>query len=231
MNQLQNLTNQMSRRHFFGRSASGLGIAALGSLLGQNSAEAAHSNNLPTNLPMKAPTAKRVIYLFQSGAPSQMDMFDYKPEMAKRYGEELPESVRGNQRLTGMTAQQGRLCVAPTIYNFEQRGQSGAWMSDLLPHTAKITDDLCIVKSMHTDAINHDPAITFLMTGSQLPGRPSMGSWLSYGLGSENSNLPAFVVMSSKGSGRKNGQPLYQRLWGSGFIPSQHQGCSFWWRY
>ena len=221
----------MSRRHFFGRSASGLGIAALGSLLGQNSAEAAHSNNLPTNLPMKAPTAKRVIYLFQSGAPSQMDMFDYKPEMAKRYGEELPESVRGNQRLTGMTAQQGRLCVAPTIYNFEQRGQSGAWMSDLLPHTAKITDDLCIVKSMHTDAINHDPAITFLMTGSQLPGRPSMGSWLSYGLGSENSNLPAFVVMSSKGSGRKNGQPLYQRLWGSGFIPSQHQGCSFWWRY
>lgn len=223
MSEIEKLMNHMSRRHFFGKSASGLGIAALGSLLQQQSASA--SNEARQRL--ICPTAKRVIYLFQSGAPSQMDLFDYKPEMATRYGEELPSSVRGNQRLTGMTAQQGRLCIAPTIYQFRKRGEAGTWVSDLLPYTAQIADDICVIKSMHTDAINHDPAITFLMTGSQLPGRPSMGSWLSYGLGSENDNLPAFVVMTSKGSGRKNGQPLYQRLWGSGFIPSQHQGVHF----
>ncbi len=223
MNQISEHANRLSRRYFFGRSASGLGVAALGSLLGNLSAEAGTNPGIPQT----TAKAKRVIYLFQSGAPSQMDLFDHKPAIAERYGEELPASVRMGQRLTGMTAKQDRLCIAPTIYDFKQHGKSGAWVSDLMPHTAKISDDLCFIKSMHTDAINHDPAITFLMTGSQLPGRPSMGSWLSYGLGNENQNLPAFVVMSSKGTGRPNGQPLYQRLWGSGFIPSQHQGVRF----
>lgn len=222
MNTHSELAAQLSRRHFFGKSASGLGIAALASLLGKDVAQA---NAVAP--PPQRPRAKRVIYLFQSGAPSQMDLFDYKPQMADQYGEEFPDSIRMGQRLTGMTAQQGRLCVAPTIYDFKQHGESGAWVSNLMPHTAQIADDLCFIKSMHTDAINHDPAITFLMTGSQLPGRPSMGAWLSYGLGSENQNLPAFVVMTSKGTGRANGQPLYQRLWGSGFIPSQHQGVLF----
>ncbi|WP_417849155.1 DUF1501 domain-containing protein [Thalassoglobus sp.] len=223
MNQISEHANRLSRRYFFGRSASGLGVAALGSLLGNLSAEAGTNPGIPQT----TAKAKRVIYLFQSGAPSQMDLFDHKPAIAERYGEELPASVRMGQRLTGMTAKQDRLCIAPTIYDFKQHGKSGAWVSDLMPHTAKISDDLCFIKSMHTDAINHDPAITFLMTGSQLPGRPSMGSWVSYGLGNENQNLPAFVVMSSKGTGRPNGQPLYQRLWGSGFIPSQHQGVRF----
>ncbi len=223
MNQISEHANRLSRRYFFGRSASGLGVAALGSLLGNLSAGAGTNPGIPQT----TAKAKRVIYLFQSGAPSQMDLFDHKPAIAERYGEELPASVRMGQRLTGMTAKQDRLCIAPTIYDFKQHGKSGAWVSDLMPHTAKISDDLCFIKSMHTDAINHDPAITFLMTGSQLPGRPSMGSWLSYGLGNENQNLPAFVVMSSKGTGRPNGQPLYQRLWGSGFIPSQHQGVRF----
>ncbi|QDT32036.1 DUF1501 domain-containing protein [Thalassoglobus polymorphus] len=223
MNQISEHANRLSRRYFFGRSASGLGVAALGSLLGNLPAKAGADSGIPQT----TAKAKRVIYLFQSGAPSQMDLFDHKPAIAERYGEELPDSVRMGQRLTGMTAKQDRLCIAPTIYDFKQHGKSGAWVSNLMPHTANISDDLCFIKSMHTDAINHDPAITFLMTGSQLPGRPSMGAWLSYGLGNENQNLPAFVVMSSKGTGRPNGQPLYQRLWGSGFIPSQHQGVRF----
>lgn len=223
MNLLNGLATQLTRRHFFSRSATGLGVAALSSLMhGDNTFAGANVAGVP-----HTGSAKRVIYLFQSGAPSQMDLFDYKPQIASRYGEELPASVRKGQRLTGMTASQDRLCIAPTIYQFQQHGESGTWVSELMPHTARIADDLCFIKSLHTDAINHDPAITFLMTGSQLPGRPSIGSWLSYGIGSENQNLPAFVVMASRGSGRPNGQPLYQRLWGSGFIPSQHQGVRF----
>ncbi|REJ96882.1 MAG: DUF1501 domain-containing protein [Planctomycetota bacterium] len=210
----------IARRHFFRRSATGLGVAALGSLLGGEAAPGAKCSHAPAR-------AKRVIYLFQSGAPAQMDLFDYKPRTLQEFGKELPESVRGDQRLTGMTANQDKLCVAPSMYKFDRHGQSGAWVSELMPHTAQVADDLCFIKSMHTDAINHDPAITFLMTGSQQPGRPSIGAWLSYGLGRETEELPAFVVMISQGSGRPNGQPLYQRLWGSGFAPSQHQGVQF----
>ena len=175
-------------------------------------------------LPHFAARAKRVIYLFQSGGPSQMDLFDPKPALAGMFDHELPDSVRMGQRITGMTSGQSRLPIAPSIFKFARHGQCGATVSELLPHTAAIADDLCFIKSLHTDAINHDPAITFFQTGFQLAGRPSIGSWISYGLGSENSSLPAFVVMNSMGTGNRNDQPLYDRLWGSGFIPSNHQG-------
>ena len=209
-----------TRRHFLGRSASAVGVAALASLLNED-AEA----RLP-GLPHFAARAKRVIYLFQSGAPAQQDLFDYKPGLTNLRGTELPDSVRQGQRLTGMTAAQDSLPIAPSIFKFRQHGKCGAWVSDLLPHTAKVVDHLCFIKSMHTEAINHDPAITFMQTGSQLAGRPSMGAWLSYGLGSENRDLPAFVAMVSQSSGRA-GQPLYDRLWGSGFLPSEYQGVKF----
>ncbi|MFM7869153.1 MAG: DUF1501 domain-containing protein, partial [Planctomycetaceae bacterium] len=173
--------------------------------------------------PHAAPRAKRVIFLFQSGAPSQLDLFDYKPGLRGLRGTELPESVRQGQRLTGMTSGQSSFPVAPTMFRFRQRGSSGSWVSDLLPRTASIADRLCFVRSMHTEAINHDPAITFFQTGAQLAGRPSLGSWLSYGLGSESSDLPAFVAMIS-GTGD---QPLYDRLWGSGFLPTRYAGVKF----
>ena len=211
-----------TRRRFFERSATGLGAAALATLLGQDSAAAPKTGGLE-GLPHFAPRAKKVIYLFQSGAPSQMDLFDYKPGLANRRASELPDSIRQGQRLTGMTSKQASFPVAPTSFSFAQHGQSGAWISDLLPHTAKVADELCFIKSMRTDAINHDPAITFFQTGTQLAGRPSMGAWLSYGLGNENENLPAFVAMVS-GSG---GQPLYDRLWGAGFLPTQYAGVEF----
>jgi len=175
-------------------------------------------------LPHFAPKAKRVIYLFQSGAPSQMDLFDYKPLLNKMHGQELPDSVRKGQRLTGMTAGQSSFPLAGSHYDFKQYGPSGMWISDKLPYTAKIADELCFIKSMYTEAINHDPAATFIQTGSQLPGRPAIGAWIDYGLGSGNENLPAFIVLNSKGQG---GQPLYARLWGNGFLPSQHQGVQF----
>ncbi|KAA3636738.1 MAG: DUF1501 domain-containing protein, partial [Bacteroidetes bacterium] len=165
--------------------------------------------------------------LFQSGGPSQLELFDYKPLLTKMRGQDLPESIRQGQRLTGMTSGQESFPLADSLFKFKQHGQSGAWMSDLLPYTSKVVDDLCIVKSMHTEAINHDPAITFFQTGSQQPGRPAMGSWLSYGLGSENENLPAFCVLLSRGTGRPFGQPLYSRLWGNGFLHSLHQGVQF----
>lgn len=174
--------------------------------------------------PHHPPKAKRIIYLFMSGGPSQLDLFDYKPLLNKKNGEDLPDSVRQGQRLTGMSAHQARLPLAGSIFEFKQHGQSGAWFSNLLPHTARLADDLCLVKSLHTEAINHDPAITFFQTGSQLAGRPSMGSWLSYGLGSLNENLPAFVVLISKD---RIDQPLYARLWGNGFLASTHQGVQF----
>jgi hypothetical protein len=216
----------LNRRCFLDRSANGLGLAALASLLAKDHGVQADETNRNSRLHVP-PKAKRVIYLFQSGGPSQMDLFDYKPQLAESYDRDLPDSVRQGQRFTTMTSGQGRFPIAPSIFRFAQHGQNGTWLSELLPHTAKVVDDLCIVRSMHTEAINHDPAVTFFQTGSQQPGRPSIGSWLSYGLGSENENLPAFVVLLSRGSGRPNCQPLYDRLWGSGFLPSQHQGVKF----
>ena len=205
----------LTRRHFFGRAATGIGAAALSSLLNDEGRCAAAAEE-----PAKA---RRVIYLFQSGAPSQMDLFDYKPKLTDLRGTELPDSIRQGQRLTGMTKDQSSFPIAPSMFRFQRRGECGAWVSDLMPHTAQIVDDLCFVKSMHTEAINHDPAITFIQTGAQLAGRPSLGSWLSYGLGSENRDLPTFVAMVS-GSG---GQPLYDRLWGSGFLPTRYAGVKF----
>ena len=222
---------EVSRRTFLSRSASGIGLAALGSLL-PASPHAAPRATPQANVglagfPNYAAKAKRVIYLFQSGAPSQMDLFDPKPNLAARRKEELPESIRKGQRLTTMTSGQKSFPVAPSIFKFAQHGQSGAWLTELMPHLAGVADELCFIRSMHTDAINHDPAITFFQTGHQLPGRPSMGSWLSYGLGSENQNLPAYVVLTSFGTGRRDDQPLYDRLWSSGFLPTQHQGVKF----
>jgi len=198
-----------TRRHF-------LGAAALASLSRQGQAA--------THFPAKA---KRVIYLFQSGAPSQIETFDYKPRLMEFQGAELPDSIRQGQRLTGMTATQTTFPVVPSKFAFSQHGKSGAWVSDLLPHMRKVVDDICFIKTLHTEAINHDPAITFFQTGFQLAGRPSIGAWLDYGLGSENKDLPAFVVMVSQGSGNKGDQPLYDRLWGSGFLPSRYQGVKF----
>ena len=198
-----------------------MGAIALSKLLGDELPRGGLSG-----LPHFAPKAKRVIYLFQSGAPSQIELFDYKPKLQQLRGTDLPDSVRQGQRLTAMTASQASFPIVPSMFSFRQRGHSGAWVSELLPHTAEIADKLCFVKSMHTEAINHDPAVTFFQTGAQLAGRPSIGAWISYGLGSENRDLPAFVVMVSSGSGR-SGQPLYDRLWGSGFLPTRYQGVKF----
>ncbi|MDB6111630.1 MAG: hypothetical protein JWR69_3380 [Pedosphaera sp.] len=218
----------MNRRDFFGRFALGLGGAALFGLLNEKGFAApsvgAHPFTGSLAAPHFAPKAKRIIYLFMSGGPSQMDLFDYKPLLNKLNGQDLPDSVRQGQRLTGMSGNQASLPLAGSIFNFAQHGQSGAWFSELMPWTAKMADELCFVKSLQTEAINHDPAITFFQTGSQLPGRPSMGAWLSYGLGSANQNLPAFVVLLSKD---RIDQPLYARLWGNGFLPSLHQGVQF----
>lgn len=217
-----------TRRDFLTKTSLGMGALTLGSMLYPNTlfgnSIINKYNSGPLGLPHFAPKAKRVIYLFQSGAPSQIDIFDYKPTLNKRNGEELPTSVRGEQRLTGMTAGQATFPMVGSIFNFKQYGNSGAWMSDLMPHTAKIVDELCFIKSMHTSEINHDPAVTFLQTGSNLPGRPSIGSWVSYGLGTDNKNLPEFVVLVTKD---KSGQPLYARSWGNGFLPSKHQGVQF----
>jgi hypothetical protein len=212
----------ITRRHFFAKSARGLGSIALRSLL-PGIAAAKESAGLP-QLPNFAPKAKRVIYLFQSGAPSQIELFDYKPLLNKLNGEQMPESVRGTQRLTGMTAQQSSIPLAGSHFEFKQHGQSGAWLSSLLPHTASVADQLCIVRSMFTEAINHDPAITFFQTGSQIAGRPSVGSWIHYGLGTVNQNLPAFIVLVTP---HKADQPLYARLWGSGFLDARYQGVQF----
>ncbi len=224
-----------TRRHFFGLGSTGIGTAALATLLNRDLG-AAVFGRLPSGadtlrglpgFPHFAPTAKRVIYLFQSGAPSQMELFDYKPGLQELRGTELPDSIRKGQRLTGMTATQSSFPVAPTLFKFSQHGQSGAWVSELMPHTAGIADDISFVKSMHTEAINHDPAVTFFQTGAQLAGRPSIGSWISYGLGSDTEDLPSFVVMVSMGTGAPGGQPLYDRLWGSGFLPTRYQGVKF----
>ncbi|MEN7548938.1 DUF1501 domain-containing protein [Rapidithrix thailandica] len=216
---------QMNRRHFLSKTSLGIGGVALASLLNPGSLFAGNASNISPRLPHFPPKVKRVIYLFQSGGPSQLELFDHKPLLLKRNGEELPTSIRGEQRLTGMTADQKSFPMAGAQFSFAQQGQSGAWISELLPHTASIADELCIIRSMHTEAINHDPAITFFQTGSQQAGRPSIGAWLSYGLGSDNDNLPSFCVLLSRG--REGGQPLYSRLWGNGFLPSLHQGVQF----
>ena len=234
MDGLDDLKYLSTRRHFLSKTSLGIGAAALASILTPGSAlgGSATGRRSPDDLgggvlgsPHFVPRAKRVIYLFQSGGPSQLETFDYKPLLREMNGEELPDSVRGEQRLTGMSAHQRSFPLAGSQFNFSQHGESGIWVSELMPHTAKIADELCVIKSMHTDAINHDPAITFFQTGSQQSGRPSIGSWLSYGLGSENDNLPAFVVLLSRG--REGDQPLYSWLWGNGFLPSQHQGVQF----
>ena len=217
---------KLNRRRFLSKVSLGIGSVALGSLMipdlfGNKSDE----EMLMAGLPHFAPKAKRIIYLFQNGAPSQLDLFDYKPKLIEMFGQDLPESIRNGQRLTGMTADQKKFPLAGSKFRFDQYGQHKAWISELLPHTAKVADDLCIIKSMHTEAINHDPALTFLQTGAQVGNRPSMGSWMSYGLGSENKNLPAFCVLLSKGKG--NGQGVYSKLWTNGFLDSIHQGVQF----
>ncbi len=214
MHECSNYNPFRTRREFLERLGMGLGGLALSSLV--NPVQAAETEMIPR--------AKRIIYLFQSGGPSQFELFDYKPQINAMHGQELPESVRKGQRLTGMTGFQNSLPLARSHFGFTQHGESGAWVSELMPYTAKVADELCFVKSMHTEAINHDPAITFFLTGSQIAGRPSFGSWLSYGLGTENENLPAFCVLITKD---KSGQPLYARLWGNGFLSSQHQGVQF----
>ena len=227
MNPIAEQNLLLTRRHFFSRMGLGIGTAALASLLNENGL--AQSNaagiGLP-GLPHFAPKAKRVIFLFQAGGPSQLDLFDHKPNLEKMRGENLPDSIRQGQRLTGMTAHQTNFPTAPSVFKFAQHGKSGHWLSEILPYHAKVADELSFIKSMNTEQINHDPAITASLTGFQLAGRPSLGSWMAYGLGSENKDLPAFIVMVSLG---RNGgdQPLYDRLWGSGFLPSQYQGVKF----
>jgi uncharacterized protein (DUF1501 family) len=213
----------LTRRHFFGLGAAGIGGLALDSLLGPDLLGL--KSSVPTTGTHFRPTAKRVIYMHMEGAPSQLDLFDYKPGLQKYYNQELPESVRQGQRLTGMTSGQARFPIAPSVFKFNKyaNNQDGVWLSELLPHTASLAKDMCLIRSMHTDAINHEPALTFFNTGSQQVGRASFGSWMSYGLGNANANLPAFVVMLSQGAG--NMQALAARMWGSGFLPSEHQGC------
>jgi hypothetical protein len=230
MDPCRELALKLTRRQLFGLTGTGIGIPALASLLAPDlaagSSQKAGGGGL-AGFPHFAPKAKRVIFLHQSGAPSQLDLFDYKPRLHNHHGTELPDSVRMGQRITGMTSGQSSFPVVSSIFRFQQHGQSGAWLSELLPHTAKIVDDITLIKTVHTEAINHDPAITFIQSGSQQPGRPSMGAWVSYGLGSENQNLPAFVVLISQADAINTDQPLFSRLWGSGFLPSSHQGVRF----
>jgi hypothetical protein len=224
----------LNRRHFFSRTSLGIGGAALAAILNDDLAPTRAATPGPINLdaaphgilgkPHFPPKAKRIIYLFMSGGPSQLDLFDHKPMLNRMNGQDLPESIRGGQRLTGMSANQATLPLAGSIFKFARHGDSGASVSELLPHTARMADEICFVKSAYTEAINHDPAITFFQTGSQIAGRPSIGSWMSYGLGSVNQNLPAFCVLLSQ---KRPDQPLYSRLWGNGFLPSIHQGVQF----
>lgn len=234
MDELYEYRMNLNRREFLSKTSLGLGVAALASIVpGCGTKAISGLDNLvgksyrALGTAHIAPKAKRVIYLFQSGGPSQIELFDPKPLLKKMFGEELPDSVRMGQRLTGMTAGQSSFPLAGSHFNFHQKGESGAMMSEALPYLGEIADELCIIKSMHTEAINHGPATSFFQTGHQQPGRPSIGSWLSYGLGSLNNNLPTFSVLLSRGSGRPNAQPLYSRLWGNGFLPSLHQGVQF----
>ena len=228
MNPLREHELLLTRRQFFGKSAVGLGAAALGSLVNPDlfAGESGSTiNTYPLAQPHFTPKAKRVIYLFMAGGPSQLDLLDYKPGLEELHSKELPASIRMGQRLTGMTSGQSSFPVVKSLFKFSQHGKSGAWISELLPNISTIADDICILKTVNTEAINHDPAITFIQTGFQQPGRPCSGAWLSYGLGAANKNLPAFIVMIS--NGKESDQPLYTRLWGSGFLPSEHQGVQF----
>ncbi len=232
MDDLTEYQMHLNRRAFLSKTSLGLGAAALASILPGCGSKAISSleslsGERALNVTHFAPKAKRVIYLFQSGGPSQIELFDPKPVLTNMFGEELPDSVRMGQRLTGMTSGQASFPLAGSYFKFKQKGKSGTWISEALPHIGEIVDELCIIKSMHTEAINHGPATAFFQTGHQQPGRPSIGSWLSYGLGSLNDNLPTFSVLLSRGSGRPNAQPLYSRLWGNGFLPSLHQGVQF----
>ena len=215
------MTPLLSRRQLLNRFGAGLGGAALAEMLASNSAAAPTAERGILGATHFAPKAKRIIYLFMSGAPSQLDLFDYKPLLNQRHGEQLPDSVRGGQRLTGMSGNQSSIPLVGSPFKFTKHGRAGTEFSELLPHTAGLADDLCVVRSMFTEAINHGPGVTFLQTGTQIAGRPSFGAWLSYGLGQENANLPSFVVLTTKGKG---GQPLGAHLWGSGFLPTKHQG-------
>ncbi|MBS33633.1 MAG: sulfatase [Verrucomicrobiales bacterium] len=226
MNPLAEYHNmQQTRRAFLRGGALGLGSIALGSMLNGQAASRNAIDGL-ADPPQFTPKAKRVIYLFQSGGPSQLDLFDHKPHLAKRFGEEVPESIYPAERKTTMTSGQKSFPCAPSMLKFAQHGQAGTWLSDAMPHLAKCIDDVCVIKSMHTEAINHDPAAMLFQTGSVIPGRPSMGAWVSYGLGSDNANLPSFVALTSNGRA-KAGQPLYDRLWGAGFLPGRFQGVKF----
>lgn len=219
----------MTRRHFFGRTAAGIGTAALSSLLNSERTAGSDFDGIPNLSSLGhthfTPKAKRIIYLFMAGGPSQLDLYDYKPRLASLHQTELPASVRNGQRITGMTSGQSSFPVANTMFKFSPRGKSGTKISELLPHIGSIVDDISVIKTINTEAINHDPAITYIQTGFQNPGRPCLGSWLSYGLGSTNRDLPTFVVMIS--SGRESDQPLFARLWSSGFLESQFQGVQF----
>jgi hypothetical protein len=223
----------VTRRQFFGRTGCGVGTAALAWLLGRDGL-AADTSPAPggrvgglRGLPHFAPKARRVIYLFQNGAPTHVDLFDYKPRLQKLHGQPVPESYVAGRRFSTMTGSpQGKLLLAP-VEPFKQHGRCGAWVSNFMPHTASMVDDLCFIKSMHTEAVNHAPAITFFLTGAELPGRPTLGAWLTYGLGSDTDELPAFVVMTSVSRGTTCGQIFYDFYWGSGFLPSRFQGVKF----
>lgn len=235
--ELEQIKKKWDRRNFLTKTSLGIGAVALGSLLGNTlmgkatnaiaaeGSAASLEEEILRAIPHFAPKAKRVVYLFMSGGPSQFETFDYKPKLVDMFGQPLPDSVRQGQRLTSMSSNQSILPIVPSIYKFNQHGQSQTWISEMLPHTAEVVDDLCIIKSIHSEAINHDPAITFFQTGNQLPGRASIGSWVSYGLGTDNKNLPNFIVLVSKNASKD--QPLYSRLWGNGFLPSEHQGVQF----
>lgn len=220
-----------TRRHFFGRTATGIGTAALASLLNPELFAAKKEQKYATEPgilsgPHHKPTAKRVIYLFMSGAPSQIDLFDHKPKLNDMFDKDLPPSVIKGQRFTTMTSGQKRFPIAPSMFKFKQHGKNGTWFSELLPNMASVADDIAVIKTVNTEAINHDPAITYIQTGHQIPGRPSLGAWLSYGLGSSNVDLPSFVVLHSTWSAKRAAQALYNRLWGSGWLPSKFQGVS-----
>lgn len=229
MNPILEHQAEITRRHFFSKMSLGIGTLALGSLLNPKLLAASKSQQSNTGLPLPhfAPKAKRIIYLFQNGAPSHVDLFDYKPKLKQWHGKQIPDELVNGKRFSTMTGKQVDRPVLSEITNFQQRGQSGAWVSDFLPHTASIADELCFVKSMYTEQVNHAPAITFFLTGSEMPGRPSMGSWLSYGLGSDSDNLPAFVAMTSRDKEASCGQIFYDYYWGSGFLPSKFQGVKF----
>src|SRR5205814_5627084 len=228
-----NFRQQQTRRVFFKNTGLAAGRIALASLMfpelfraNANTTKATHAHPGLPGLPHFPPKARRLIYLFMNGAPSQIDMWDYKPRLAELFDSDLPESIRNGQRLTTMTSGQKRFPVAPSIYKFAPHGKCGTMVSELLPHTAQVADDLAVIRSVYTEAINHDPASTYILTGNQVPGKPSIGAWLSYGLGSDAENLPAFVVMTPSWSAKRDAQALYQRLWGPGFLPTKHAGVS-----